>query len=148
MYGGDYRHIVPLDADAVERWYAGLCADPLRWVIDVDGRCTGTARLHQLDEQNRRARYAIGIDSPDDWGQGIGTDATKLVLKFAFEELHLHRVELRVLDYNERAIRCYEKCGFVREGVEREGALVADEFRSDIIMGILENEYREIAKTW
>ena len=62
--------------------------------------------------------------------------------------LGLHRVDLRVLEFNRRAITAYEKCGFIQEGVEREGALIADEWRTDVMMSILEQEYREAARTW
>ena len=148
MYGGDYRKVAPLTSAVVERWYEQLCADPLQWAIEADGWCIGTAQLHHLDEQNRRARYAIGIFNAAYWGQGIGTEATRLVLQYAFDDLHLHRVDLRVLTYNHRAIKCYEKCAFVREGIERESALVAGEWHGDLIMGILEQEYREVSKTW
>lgn len=73
---------------------------------------------------------------------------TRLVLRYAFEDLGLHRVDLRVLEYNDRAIAVYEKCGFVREGVERESANVAGKWHSDLIMGILEHEYRALVSTW
>lgn len=130
MAGGDHRHLPPLTAEQVERWYQRLLAEPIEWVIDLDGRCIGTARLHSLNERDRRARYAIGIFDPSAWGKGYGTEATNLVLEYAFETLHLHRVDLRVLAYNHRAIACYAKCGFVKEGVEREGALIAGRGRA------------------
>jgi RimJ/RimL family protein N-acetyltransferase len=56
--------------------------------------------------------------------------------------LKLHRIDLRVLAFNQRAIACYEKCGFVREGVVREGVFIAGEWQSDVLMSILEHEYR------
>ena len=64
------------------------------------------------------------------------------MLRYAFEELGMHRVDLRVLAFNERAIACYEKCGFVREGVEREGSRIGGERQSDVLMSVLEQEYR------
>ncbi len=148
MYGGDYRNLTPLTVDQVERWYGQLSGDPLQWAIEVDRQCIGTAQLHHLDQDSRRARYAVGIFNAAYWSRGIGTAVTKLVVHYAFEELHLHRVDLRVLVYNHRAIRCYEKCGFVREGIERDSALVAGEWQSDLMMSILEQEYREAVKTW
>jgi len=58
--------------------------------------------------------------------------------------LGLHRVDLRVLEYNKRAIACYQKCGFVMEGIEREGALIEDRWESDWIMSILDREYFQL----
>ncbi len=148
MVGGDHRYVAELTVEEADRWYSGVVRCPLGWVIEAEGRCVGHARLHHLDEENRRARYAIGIFDPRAWGRGLGTEATRLVLGYAFDNLLLHRVDLRVLAYNQRAIACYEKCGFVHEGIEREGALIAGEWQSDWMMSILENEYRDVSKTW
>jgi RimJ/RimL family protein N-acetyltransferase len=148
MYGGDYRNLNPVTTEEVERWYEWHSSDPLRWMIEAEGRCIGNARLTILDEENRRARYAIGLFDTTVWNRGYGTEATRLVLRYAFEQLHLHRVDLVVLEYNHRAIACYQKCGFVQEGVIRESALVADEWHNDVILSILEHEYRELSPGW
>ncbi len=141
MVGGNAQDVRPLAAEQVERWYSRLLAEPFEWVIDVGGCCVGTARLHHMDLDNHRARYAIGIFDPGYWGKGIGTRATRLVLKHAFLSLRLHRVDLRVLDFNHRAIHCYQKCGFTTEGVERESAYIGGQWCSDVFMSILESEY-------
>jgi len=143
MVGGNPNVCPPLTLDEVKSWYAQMCSEPLHWIIEVDQRCIGTARLHQLDPENRRARYAIGIFDPAMWGKGLGTEATRLVLGYAFDVLRLHRVDLRVLAFNQRAIACYEKCGFVQEGIEREGVFIGGEWQSDVLMSILEQEYRQ-----
>lgn len=148
MVGGDARDLRPFTAKDADSWFHRLFAEPLTWVIEVDGRCIGEARLHHLDRENSRARYAIGIFDPAAWGKGFGTEATRLVLGHAFDVLGLHRVDLRVLDFNRRAIAAYEKCGFVREGVERDGAFIAGEWQTDVIMSILEPEYRRAAPEW
>lgn len=148
MFGGDYRTLPPFTDEDAERWYQSQLREPYAWVAEVDGRCIGGARLHSVNTTDRRARFAAGIFDAAMQGQGTGTEMTRLVLRFVFEALGLHRVELRVLDYNERAIAVYEKCGFVREGVERESALVAGEWQSDVVMSILEQEYRALAPAW
>jgi [ribosomal protein S5]-alanine N-acetyltransferase len=148
MYGGNSPDLRPFTSDDAERWYQFHRRELLTWVAEVDGRCIGGARLHGLDTGARRARFAIGIFDPSLRDRGIGTEMTRLVLRHAFETLRLHRVDLRVLGYNHRAIACYAKCGFVREGVERETALVDGEWHGDVIMSILEHEYRELAVAW
>jgi [ribosomal protein S5]-alanine N-acetyltransferase len=145
MYGGDYRNLKPVTIEEVEEWYEWHSSDPLRWMIEAEGRCIGNARLTILDGDNRRARYAIGLFDTTTWNRGHGTEATRLVLRYAFEKLHLHRVDLVVLEYNHRAIACYKKCGFVQEGVARETTLVAGHWHNDVIMSILEDEYRALA---
>lgn len=62
-----------------------------------------------VTKRDNKARHAIGIFDPNYWALGIGTEVTHLVLDCAFNGLGLHRVDLRVLEYNTRAIRCYEK---------------------------------------
>jgi len=109
---------------------------------DADGHCIGTIRLHGIVAADRRARLAIGIFDHRFWSRGYGSEAIRLLPGYAFNAMGLHRVDLRVLAYNTRAIRAYERCGFVREGSERESALVDGVWHDDIIMGILEHEFR------
>lgn len=141
MVGGDPRTNPPLTTEEVDQWYERAAAEPLYWIIDLDGTCIGTARLHSLDDQNRRARYAIGIFSPEHRRQGLGTEATRLVLEYAFRVLGLHRVDLRVLAFNAPAVARYEKCGFVREGIEREGTFIGGQWEDDVMMSVLEQEW-------
>lgn len=115
---------------------------PLCWAVDVDGRLLGEVRLDSLDRHDRRARLAIGLYDAEQLGKGLGREAIRLVLSHAFEALGLNRVDLRVIAYNERAIRCYRACGFFEEGRERESARVGSTWHDDIIMGLLTREYR------
>ena len=85
-----------------------------------DDRLLGFVVLFNIKWRNQSAEMAIGIGSQADWGKGYGGDALRLILNYAFSELNLHRVGLTVLSYNERAIRAYERAGFVREGVLRQ----------------------------
>lgn len=142
MVGGDPRTLPPLTQAEVEQWYNQMVQECYHWVIEADGQCIGTVCLHALGAHDRRAKYAIGLFVPRFWGRGLGTEATHLVLAFAFDRLHLHRVELRVLSFNQRAIACYEKCGFVREGIEREASCIGGEWQSDVLMSVLEHEYQ------
>jgi RimJ/RimL family protein N-acetyltransferase len=72
---------------------------------------------------------------------GNGTEALRLALGYAFGELKLHKVYLRVLEYNARAIRTYEKCGFRVEGILREEMKVGGRWHALVYMGILADEY-------
>ncbi len=83
----------------------------------------------------------IGIGERQYWSKGYGTDAMQVILRYAFEELNLRRVALDTFEYNPRAVRSYEKAGFVHEGRERE-YLYRDGKRWDLIfMGILREEW-------
>lgn len=141
MYGGSAASLRPPYSEAEAReWVNNAMEHPCTWVIDV-GTVIGTARLDRIDMQDRRASFAIGINFPDWLGKGIGTEATRMVLDFAFSTLKLHRISLRVIAYNSRAIRSYEKAGFVIEGREREAGFVDGEWHDDIMMGILDREF-------
>jgi [ribosomal protein S5]-alanine N-acetyltransferase len=141
MFGVDSSVLPRLTEGAAKRWIDSLAAHPHAWVVEHEGRLLGEIRLDDLDEHDRRARLAVGLYDPAKLGVGLGREAIRLVLKHAFENLGLHRVSLRVVDYNILAIRCYRACGFVEEGREREAASVAGEWRDDVIMGLLAREF-------
>jgi RimJ/RimL family protein N-acetyltransferase len=150
MYGHEAEPQAELTQAQAEAIYRELVSgeDPYLWAIEVEGAYVGTAFLHSLEENERRASYAIGIQASRYLGRGFGTEATRLVLAYAFEVLKLHRIVVKVLDFNVRAIACYRKCGFVEEGRERECALLDGAWHDDVIMGLLEHEYREASTAW
>jgi RimJ/RimL family protein N-acetyltransferase len=83
----------------------------------------------------------IALGDREFWGKGYGTDAMRIILRYAFTELNLHRVTLNVFEYNPRGIRSYEKAGFVHEGRER-GVLLREGKRWDVLyMGILRDDW-------
>jgi RimJ/RimL family protein N-acetyltransferase len=90
---------------------------------------------------NGLATFFIGIGDNTNSGKGIGTEATKLLLDFGFNELNFHRIQLNVISYNAKAIGLYEKVGFIREGTYRE-LLHRDNKRFDLYLyGILRSEW-------
>ncbi len=117
-------------------------------VTEADGRFIGHLRLHRINWQDRNAALAIGIFDRRFWSHGYGSEAIRLLLGYAFDTLSLHRVGLRVLEYNARAIRAYEKCGFVREGIERESKQVDGRWYSDVMMSILASELKALSTGW
>jgi len=143
LYGIDPSETKPFTLDRAERWVRTLVEHPYAWIIESDGGdLLGSARLDRVDLIDRRASFAIGLLQTQHIGKGIGTEAGRRVLAFAFSELNLHRVSLRVLAINERAIRSYQKCGFQIEGRERETAFLDGIWYDDLIMGVLEHELR------
>lgn len=109
-----------------------------------DGRLVGLTDLDSASYPHQDAYVGIGIGDREFWSRGYGTDAMKVVLRFAFQELNLRRVTLNTFEYNPRAIRSYEKAGFVHEGRAR-GFLHRDGKRWDLIyMGILRDEWLAI----
>src|SRR6185312_15063666 len=124
-----------------ERWVSWLTAHPNAWVIEGEGRLLGAIRLDNVNHDDKRASLAIGLFNIADAGKGTGSEAARAVLRFAFDRLELHRVSVRVLEFNTRAIRLYAKLGFQVEGKERETAFVDGKWCDDLIMGLLEREF-------
>lgn len=90
---------------------------------------------------NQGAWVGIGIGEPEYWGRGYGSDALRVGVNYAFRELGLYKVTLGVFSYNPRAVKAYEKVGFVHEGQAR-AMLYRDGQRHDFLyMGILRPEW-------
>jgi [ribosomal protein S5]-alanine N-acetyltransferase len=111
-----------------------------RWAVEHNGRCVGSAGL-RVDAGQHRATYSVGLFVAALRGQGLGREITRLVVAWGFGGLGLHRIELEVLAFNTRAIRCYLACGFRQEGVRREAELYPDGWKDLISMGLLRSEY-------
>lgn len=143
MYGVPRDPAPAMKPEQAQRWFDTLSKHPCGWIIAADGRLIGEARLDNVNQQDKRARFAIGLFKDEDLGKGMGRRATELILKHGFEILNLHRIDLRVLAFNTRAIRSYLACGFIQEGVERESALIGEQWYDDIMMSILDSEFFE-----
>lgn len=140
-FGAVLPEAMEMTEEEADRWFAGLSARPHGWVLEFEGRCIGTVSLDGVTPADRRAALGIGIFDEHLLGLGLGTEAIQLVAEHAFRDLDLHRLGLRVIASNTRAVRCYEKCGFRIEGRERESALVGDAWEDDLVMGLLADEF-------
>jgi RimJ/RimL family protein N-acetyltransferase len=139
LYGGSRAEWRELTREDAVQFNQRLGEHPHAWVIE-HGRFIGHIRLDHFNQRDRWAVLAIGIADPAALGKGLGPEAILLVATHAFGEMGLHRLSLRVLAFNERAIRAYQKCGFRVEGRERESALIDGAWHDDIIMGLLAGE--------
>jgi len=122
------------EADA-ERWYIALERERHGWVIEHAGRCVGEARLHHVDPAAGEGWLAVGMFAPAARGRGLGTEAVRLLLGYAFGPLGLARVQLRVLAFNAPALACYRRCGFHETGREPV-TLDGGEAAEDILMSV------------
>ncbi|WP_224814351.1 GNAT family N-acetyltransferase [Hasllibacter sp. MH4015] len=135
-YGAAPGKRAPRNLTRSRAWLGWMRSRPFGRIIEVDGRPVGEARLHSVTEDGEGARLAIGLFWESDLGQGIGRAAIALVLDHGFGPMGLRRIDLRVLDYNVRAIRCYTACGFVQTGVEPRAVLRDGRWFDDLIMEI------------
>lgn len=146
MFGASREEVRPMTKEGAAAWVRGLVEHPYAWVIENRGSLIGEIRLDRVDVRDRRASMAIGLFDVACLGRGLGSQAIMLLLDHAFGPMQLHRIGIRVLDYNKRAIRAYEKCGFVIEGRERESALVSGIWHDDLMMGLLADEFRRLKR--
>jgi RimJ/RimL family protein N-acetyltransferase len=146
MYGGNRSDLRPMTEEVARQWVGRLLDHDYAWIIEA-GTLIGHVRFDRVDLRDKRASLAIGIDDTTQLGKGLGSEAIALVLGYAFNVLKLHRVSVRVVDYNLRAIRAYQKCGFVVEGREREAAFVDGIWHDDVMMAILDREHAEIQRS-
>jgi RimJ/RimL family protein N-acetyltransferase len=107
-------------------------------------RLIGTAGLHQMDVRNRHAALGISIGDREAWGKGYGTEATQLLVRHAFFTLNLNRVWLHVYEYNDRALRVYEKIGFQVEGRLRQDTFRDGRYWDTIVMGVLREDWEAV----
>jgi RimJ/RimL family protein N-acetyltransferase len=135
----------PMRPDEIERFFhvRALGEDSLTMAIHERsaGRLIGSCSFSQVDGDNGSVMYHITIGEKDVWGRGYGTEATRLMLRHAFETLGLHRVALTVFEFNERAIRAYLRCGFVVEGRAREAIWRDGRWWDEVGMSILASEW-------
>ena len=105
------------------------------------GQPIGALGLMSIDGTHGRAELGISIGEKEYWGRGYGADAIRVALRHVFAEMGLRRVDLITDEDNERGIRCYEKCGFVREGLLRAHRLRHGKPIDMIVMGALRDEW-------
>jgi RimJ/RimL family protein N-acetyltransferase len=145
--------IMPLSLAEEEDWFASLLKkppfekplaieiqpDPLldEWIF------VGNCGIFTIDWQNRSGEIGIHIGEKGYWNQGFGTKAMQLILKHGFENLNLYRLWLQVFETNTRAMRAYEKAGFVQEGRLRQARYLDGKYVDVMIMSVLKPEWQD-----
>jgi RimJ/RimL family protein N-acetyltransferase len=136
----------PMRPEEIERFFTARVIGPEAMAMAIHeastDRLIGTCAFSQLDGDNGSALYHITIGEKDAWGHGYGTDATQLMLDHAFGTMGLHRIALYVFEFNERAIRTYQRCGFVVEGRSRESIFRDGRWWDELAMSVLETDHR------
>jgi RimJ/RimL family protein N-acetyltransferase len=138
-----------LTLESEREWYQDMRGDPAQviWCIETEeGQPIGNLGLHAIDETHGRATLGIAICEKGFWGRGYGTEAIRQVLRYAFTELGLRRVALGTDEDNVRGIRCYEKCGFVQEGLLRAYRVRGGQPVDSVAMAVLREEWE--AQPW
>lgn len=143
LLGAPFRYI-NLDVDV--KWFESYMSNrgnAVRCAITEDNQddILGLVSLVSINYMNQSAEFHIMIGDTVNQGRGIGTFAVNEMLNHAFNNMNLQRVELTVLDDNERAKHLYEKCGFVYEGRKRKAKYKNGQFVDMLMYSILKSEF-------
>ena len=135
----------PMTQEREQGWYDGATRADDMFTFTIYERATGVpignTSLMSVDWRNRTAEYGILIGEADARGKGFGTEATSLMLDFAFTALGLHSVYLRVFEYNLGGQRAYARAGFQEVGRRRESHLMGGRRWDTIYMDALASEF-------
>jgi diamine N-acetyltransferase len=112
----------------------------MRFGIELDGELIGECGLHVIDHYRRSCHLGIALGRAY-WAKGLGQDALRTLIGFAFRDLGMHKVGLEVLADDERAVGAYRKVGFVEEGRLRDHSWFEGAFHDALVMGILRDEW-------
>ncbi len=113
-------------------------------IVTLDeNKLIGTIGLEKINTINRSAVLGIFIGDKEYLSKGYGTEAIRLILDYGFNYMNLHSIKLELLSCNERALKCYKKCGFVETGRTRESVFLNGKYYDIISMDILASEFKE-----
>jgi len=139
---------LPLSQPEEEQWFEKTLQRPAEerpFTIEArqehSWQPIGSCGFEILDWRNRSAEVGILIGEKSYWNQGYGTETMQLLLEHAFSTLNLNRVYLRVFEDNPRAIRAYEKAGFVHEGRMRQAEFHLGRYCDVLLMSVLRPEW-------
>ncbi|GAB5603169.1 GNAT family protein [Thermus sp. FJN-A] len=136
---------LPRSLEEMEAWLQQLRTNPNARVLAVIHRETeeivGEVALQPIDWRNRSAFFAIILGEESRRGEGVGTEAARLALRYAFEGLNLHRVEANVLSSNEASIRLLKRVGFLWEGRRRASIWKSRQWEDMEIYGITAEDW-------
>ena len=140
-----------VSAKTVQKWIEKQYENENDYTFSIrmlDGdRIIGGIGLDGIRWTHGDAFVGIGLGERAYWGKGYGTDAMKIILRYAFSELNLRRVTLDVFEYNQRGVRSYEKAGFVFEG-RAHGMILRAGRRWDVLfMGILREDWLKLGSS-
>ena len=130
-----------------KKWLEGSIEDKLNQIFGIvsleNDKLIGNCGIHKINSKNRTATLGIFIGDKKERNKGYGLDTIKLLLDYGFNYLNLHEIQLDVMSFNKRAIRCYEKAGFKQYGRRRECEYINGKYYDVISMDILKSEFKD-----
>jgi UDP-4-amino-4,6-dideoxy-N-acetyl-beta-L-altrosamine N-acetyltransferase len=143
--GAPYRYInLRVDEEWFENYMSSRSRNVRCSIVDENDELYGLVSLTNIDQLNQCAELHLMIGDTARRGKGAGTFAVREMIRHAFDDLNLHRIELECLAANETAAKLYEKCGFKKEGVKRGSVFKNGEYSDVCMYSILREEYMEV----
>lgn len=124
-------------------WYNEVITDPTKLVLAIEAEGhehIGNIALSLIDYKNRHACISLVIGEKEQWNKGYGTDAVKTLVRFAFQEMGLHKIYTHIIDSNSQSLKLFEKCGFEKEGILRDWYFLKGGYHDRNIMSIIKNQ--------
>lgn len=138
----------PTSLHQTKQWFEGQSGDPLnqRFAIDYPGTgIVGTANLVDIDWKNNNAFHGMMIGDPSMRGKGVGVDVIMAMMRYAFDELHLRRLDGSMIAYNEASVAVYcGKCAWQVEGRQRDWYFRGGRYWDRIVVGVHVDDYRAL----
>jgi len=138
----------PSSFDFQKKWFEGLKNDPLnqRFAIEVPGSgLIGTSNILDIDWKNNHAFHGMMLGDTDTRGKGYGIDTVMATMRYAFEELHLERLDGSMIEYNDISLKLYcDKLGWKKEGCQRNYYFRKNRYWDRILVGITRADYFEL----
>lgn len=146
-------HPFPVNIEIEKKWYDEILTSDLPTTVfgiekKDEAKLIGLSVLKNINLINREAEFAIYIGDLEERGKGYSKIATMLTLEFGFRSMGLNRIFLKVMEENKVAINLYKKCGFVEEGVLRKSIFKNNEFKNEVVMSILKDEFEKVAEKY
>lgn len=107
-------------------------------------RPIGSTGLHRINNKDHNAIFGIAIGDKEYWSKGFGTEAAKLLIKYGFDQLNLHRISSSAWSFNDRSIRMHIKLGFSEEGRRREIVYKNGDYCDEVTFGLLRKEWQRL----
>ena len=107
------------------------------------GKPIGSTGLDRINNKDHNATFGISIGDKKYWSKGYGTEAAKLMVRYGFEQLNLHRISSSAWSFNERSIKMHLKMGFREEGRRREAVFKNGEYCDEVTFGLLREEWKK-----
>jgi RimJ/RimL family protein N-acetyltransferase len=130
---------------ALQEWYRSRAEHQDRLDLSIiekaTGEWAGEVVLNDLNPENRSCGFRILLAGPHYFDRGLGSEATLLILRYAFETVGIHRIELDVYAFNPRARHVYERIGFLHEGTKRQALLWGRDWVDAHVMAMLEQDW-------